>query len=527
MTRPWDDLVAAAFLGTDRRPLLPPTPAPHRSGDVHNSAATAEIPETMEGGSGRALLDALAGAVVAREAGRPPRLASGLCPRPAPPEDRAPVPAGAAALLGDLLDGAPAGLLEEWVDRVIARGLRAPEECLPDLLARRRPAFVRVLGHRGAWLAAQREDWRWAAVGPGAEAAGAPPVAERWRTGRGDERRLLLAVVRHADPDAGRALLESTWTGEPAEDRAAFLDRLAVGLGQSDEPFLEAAARHDRAPQVRRAAGRLLVQRPGSAFATELGDLIDARLDRTGRQPRLRVTPIEKVPVALDAPAPKGRGPRSWWLEHVTSAAPLAAWAERTAATDPTTLIEAAAQGEDHRALVAGWAVAAARQSDEVWAWALVAHAGLEDGRQPPTSGLGVATGRRSGRAHPLAGLAGAGPRRGSSPAAAAAMVAPALSALPPATAAELVCSAVARAGLQPATVALLDALPGPWPAGLGREVLRALCRDDVALPTLRMISLRLDAADYEEFRGLFDDAGIDGLLQLLAIRHRLHQELP
>jgi hypothetical protein len=77
--------------------------------------------------------------------------------------------APAHALLGWLLHEGPPRVQHELLALWAARGQRLPEAWLPAALelgrrsiAMRAPVAA-VLGTRGHWLAAQRDDWRWAA----------------------------------------------------------------------------------------------------------------------------------------------------------------------------------------------------------------------------------------------------------------------------------------------------------------------------------------------------------------------------
>ena len=114
-----------------------------------------------------------------------------------------------------------------------------------------------VLGERGRWLAARNPDWSW--------------VADEGRAEQAADRVSAVAALRHADPDAGRALVEQTWSTDGAQHRAAAVAALVVGLGPADEPFLERCL-DDRAKSVREEACRLLDRLPGSARAARMAD---------------------------------------------------------------------------------------------------------------------------------------------------------------------------------------------------------------------------------------------------------------
>jgi hypothetical protein len=377
---PWQELVTAALLGTDRR--TPPGLPSGRAAPV-------------------ALLDAAAVATVRRRAGlRAAPVA--VRPEPAAPDPRPPLPAAAARRLAALLADRPgtgAGrrgaapdlreLLPQWLALANGRGFAAPPEALPALLdAARgrtdlRPAALAFAGPRALWLARLNPDWRFAlrAAPDGGEL---PPAEESgrvhvlWREGLFAERVALLCALRARTPAAGRALLSSTWPSERAEDRLLFLDALRTGLGPEDEPFLERALA-DRSRTVRALAAELLSALPGSALAARTGARAATcvAVDVTAPVPTLVVeAPYECDPGmerdGVVAQPPAGRGERSWWLGQLLEAAPLRTWPVRLGGRTPREIVALPVadgwQGELH----AAWCRAAVRQRDAEWARALL-----------------------------------------------------------------------------------------------------------------------------------------------------------
>ncbi len=312
----WNDVLATALVGTQRRTL--PTPG-----------STVEDPAET-------LLDVAAALTLYRRAGVSP--ATGLTlPEPAP-DDAAipPVPPPAATRLADLLAidranraDAPVRdvdgrleLLAEWLNAVVGRDAagqrvltrRIPGELLPSLLeiGRRhramRPLVAAAGGSRAAWLADQRPEWgylraetstpvvatdpepRGGASDPAASGGAFDPAggatsdaaagdgepitltaAERdaWEFGTIGRRVSALIVIRRRDPATARALIEAVWAGETPDDRAAMLGALTTGLSTADESLLEVAL-DDRRKEVRIAAVELLAHLPDSAFARRM-----------------------------------------------------------------------------------------------------------------------------------------------------------------------------------------------------------------------------------------------------------------
>ncbi|MEU0676315.1 DUF5691 domain-containing protein [Streptomyces sp. NPDC006172] len=376
---PWQNLLTAALLGTDRHQPPP--------GQAHPAA----------------LLDAAAAETVRRRAGlRPGRAA----PRPEPPptDPRPRLPAPAARRLARLLADRPGTggggrrgsapdlmeLLPQWLAAANAHGFAPPPETLPALLdaARARtdlrPAVLEFAGSRALWLARLNPDWRFALrAGPGAGASLPGPeepdrVAALWREGLFAERVALLAGIRARDADAARTLLSATWPTERAEDRLMFLDSLRTGLGPRDEPFLEQALA-DRSRNVRATAAELLSALPGSALAARMAVRAGAcvAVDHTRDTPTLVVEAPHECDAAMErdgvaAKAPSGRGERSWWLGQLVEAAPLAAWPARLGGRTPEEIVALPVADDWMSELHAAWCRAAVRQRDAAWSRALL-----------------------------------------------------------------------------------------------------------------------------------------------------------
>ncbi|WP_425470392.1 DUF5691 domain-containing protein [Streptomyces diacarni] len=377
----WGELVAAALLGGERR--RPP------------------------GGSSRALLDAAAAETVRRRAGARPA-APRRRPGPAPQDARTPLPTAAEQRLATLLaervgggtghPGAVAGrrgagpdlgeLLPQWLAEANRQGYRAPADLLPALLdaARARTDLraetLAFAGPRALWLARHNPDWRFAlrdGVRRRVPGAGEDPgAAERvWQEGLFAERVAVLSSLRRHRPEAGLALLASTWQTERAEDRLMFLDSLRQGLGEADEPFLERALA-DRSRTVRATAAELLAALPGSALAARMAERARACVapDRVRGGGIVVEAPHEcDAGMQRDGVIPKpptGRGERAWWLVQLVEASPLHVWCERLEGRAPEQIVALPVADGWRDDLHAAWCGAAVRQRNAAWARALI-----------------------------------------------------------------------------------------------------------------------------------------------------------
>ncbi|MEU9964251.1 DUF5691 domain-containing protein [Streptomyces solisilvae] len=385
----WDDLVAAALLGTERR--TPPV-APRPGQDAPS-----------------ALLDAAALSTVRRRAGLRPAPA-----RPGPgraPEDPRPaLPTAARSRLALLLAdrsapgrGGPrsapdlAELLPQWLALANHHGYRVPDALLPALLdaARARtdlrPEALTLGGPRALWLARLNPDWKFALRGAAGRAptplpepsdvAAAPDDEQRlWEEGLFAERVSLLASARHRDPAAGLALLSGTWSTERAEDRLMFLDSLRDDLSPSDEPFLEQAL-SDRSRNVRATAAELLSALPGSALAARMAERSRGCVALTTDEPtageRIAVRPPDECDSGMQrdgivAKPPSGRGKRSWWLGQLVEATPLDRWSEWFGGRTPAEIVALPVTDGWQADLHAAWCRAAVRQRSAEWCRALL-----------------------------------------------------------------------------------------------------------------------------------------------------------
>jgi hypothetical protein len=491
----WSEVVAAALVGTDRRPAA---------------------------GGAFGLLDTAAALGLRRRAGVD--AAHGIAlPEPAPRDVARPASPAAAARLAGLLDpftsidGRGAETRLELVDEWISAGRLAPGDLLPALLdlgrrhRRLRPALLAVGGERGRWLAAQRADWRYL-LGEADEGE----LTEPWDLAPIGRRIGHLTAVRRRDPAAGRALLVSTWDSEGGDDRAALLGTLDIGLSTADEELLERAL-DDPRREVRGTALDLLARLPTSRYGARMAARARSCL-RVGPH-RIEVRPPARCDSAMQRDgvtprAPTGVGQRSWWLEEVLARTPMATWGT------PDDLLRLPIPEEWAGDVRRGLGRAAAAQGNGEWAAELVDRLWPEaTAAQRPDDRLllealyeALPAGQRAERA---AEVLRADPGRATA------------------------------AGVE----RLLELCPRPWPPGLAEAALAAiavLVRGGAStwrlagLVTLAGTRLPLSSAagsaigQVELLRAAFAAdrpadprlATIDQLLDVLRFRHEMHEEL-
>jgi hypothetical protein len=442
----WDDLVKTALLGTQRQP--PPRPP---AGDALGAALEELSPAPPDA----ALLGMAATVTTYRRAGwLPPAEDTSTLPAPVDRNDLPQPNPRAAQALYQILGGERKDLLPEWLAAAAAAGKRLPDLALPPLLeiGRTRPelreSLTRVLGKRGHWLAAQNPQWSYATGATASESDAAAPTTPEadWETGTFAGRLALLGRLRRTDPARARALVQSTWSEEPADARTKFLSAFSAGLSPDDEPLLESAL-DDRGKEVRRVAADLLCRLPSSQLVRRMTQRATPLLAwKAGKKPKIEVT----LPSAPDKAAerdgidPKARGPRlgqkQSWLWQIVASVPPSAWT-RAWGAKPAEIVETVRKSEFETVLVGAWALATARNEDPAWAEALLA--------------TEAATVSEYAGDEALAGL---------------------LQSLPPARREALVLENIAAggdaAGFNPLTTQLLAALGPAWGEPLSRAVL-------------------------------------------------------
>jgi hypothetical protein len=360
----WDDLVATAMLGTDRRPLPAPLGGPlGRFG--------------CDGDPALALLDRAAATQAVRRAGAlPEEVGAPLAPCSADP--RLPCSDAAARRLGRMLDGGPADLLPEWLQTVRRHDLVAPPEHLVRLMDRTRPEpelhrlVVVAGGPLVGWMAGVLPGLGWV---PSVQR---DPL-EVWERGTPADRLDALRLLRADDPAAARLLLAVGLPGERGELRASCYATLAIGLSPADEAVLEQAL-DDRSAAVREVAADLLARLPSSAWARRMSEraLAMVRVIGPPGDDRLEIVPVAPIPPdwerdGVSAAAPVGSSLSVHALHQVIAGTPLDAW---DAVAPGPHLVVLAAEHELGPVLVAAWSSAAVRQEDRGWARLLLDESG-------------------------------------------------------------------------------------------------------------------------------------------------------
>ena len=253
----WNDLLTTALIGTERRVLN-----------------LANLPETfrdlaaqLEGEDTEKTLLALAGAMTLhRRVGQSAPLDTTPLLDPCDLDDLPTCSPRAGLILQQILVMPQQKThLQEWISLAARQGQRVREEYLPRFLAdSQRPTlpddFYVVIGKRGHWLAQQNEGWAYAVL---------PRNDTEWETARLPAKRIYLRRLRASDPARARALLESNWSREIAENRPPLLGTFHVNLSQDDEPFLERML-DDRTRVVRSIDTSLLAKLKDSAYSQRM-----------------------------------------------------------------------------------------------------------------------------------------------------------------------------------------------------------------------------------------------------------------
>lgn len=354
---PWGPMLPVAMVGTDRQPgALPRWP-----GDVgalmEQAAQSATHPAN-------GLLRAAGVLATCDMAGARWPAWRRAVPAAAPGDLWPPVPEGPlrSLIAWSFADG-PGRLSHLMGVQLASVRHRLPHALLPAALdaGRRslalRPALLPVLDQRGLWLAAQRDEWRYAA---GADAQS--PDEQRWTDGSMEQRREFLQRERERDPARGRQRLTASLDELPAKERADLLAVCVAGLGPEDEALLD-SLRADRSREVRQVACQLLLRLPDAAHprraAARLASLL--RHERVLLRKRWQIeAPAAEAPdwkadnIESARPKHETLGERAWWLYQLVRQVPLGWWTRHTE-LDPPALIAWALDGDWAEALLRGW----------------------------------------------------------------------------------------------------------------------------------------------------------------------------
>lgn len=454
----WEDVVAAATVGTARR-RLDIGKLPKDIANPMREVAGAHQPPDPPG----TLLDAAAFLTAYRRAGKPLR-APVATSEPAP-DDRLPMASPLVnAALNDILAGGDTALLQELVTAMTEAGFRAPEVRIPGLLDRAAmhgdlaKALMEVVGERGRWLAAQRTEWR-KLLAYGEIAA---PLPADWRLTDPLTRRDAFAAARRHDPDAAREALLADWETEALPERRDLLAAFAEGLSPADEDALNIAAT-DRRREVREIAWDLLRKLPDSGRSQRMAErarlLVTIEKRRLGRHRMLIATPGYDAGMRADGiaekPGRQGEGLSAFWLRQIVAATPLRTWSEQLPPAELLSMTDNQPFGGELRT---GWLEATQLEDNLEWATAFVRSLGPY-------------------RCQPLLAILPAGVRT------------------------KAVSTALNHDGQRALT--LLSSCPRPWPPGLSTAVLEALAEDPksyVPRTTIELIGYRA-AADESSVR--------------------------
>ena len=254
---------------------------------------------------------------------------------PVPEDPRPLLSEPAAQMLRRVLEGFQPALLYPLLIDIAKHGKRLPLALLPAILthgsdAGHRDAARGVVCSAARWLAAKNPAWSWA-LGTDEHSAlvfdiGLPPA-----------RLEAFRRLREQDPDDARARLEAVWKSEPPEERRDLLDAFEVGLGDGDEPFLEAAL-DDRRKEVRQVAVKLLCRLPASRLVARAHALAQPlmRVQRGILRKSLEVelpaectVAMQRDGIALKSHLGSSIGDRAYWLCALLARVPPSVWCER------------------------------------------------------------------------------------------------------------------------------------------------------------------------------------------------------
>ena len=392
----WADIVNAALLGSERRPLAVPSSDDGLGG----------LLSQLNGDKEAALLSAASAVVLYNQVGQLPVQDDSPLPAACEPEERPYISTVSAQHLSAMMTSTiHSKVLAEWLHEVARIGRIIPPENLAPVMdlggnwAEIRDDVRQVVGKRGSWLAERNRKWKYA-IG----IDDSQPPDEIWEIGDSDRRVRLLKELRAKDPVKARELVESTWGQEKADKRAAMLSALSTGLSMDDEPFLESML-DDKSKQVRAAASSLLASLPESRLMSRMierlrGLVVFRRVVQRGllgltssNKDVIEVTLPEECDQAMqrdgiEVKSPySGTGDKAWWLTQMLKSVPPRYWSASWQVS-PQIILEAALRNKDWNVLLlSAWLEATNKHPDVEWARAFLRSGKMPQG-VPDVTGL-------------------------------------------------------------------------------------------------------------------------------------------
>ncbi len=362
----WDTLVGTALIGTNRQ-----SPSPPKTVDAFTTVLSQLDWQQPE----RSILAAAGAIALYQRVGQKPTTTDWSTLEPCAEESLACCSDKTARHLSTIITEHPA-IMPELLQLITTAHQYIPERLLPKLLnfgrqrSEIRPQIAAVIGKRGQWLARQNSAWEYGSAQRMAEFDASSTI---WREGSRSERALFLHQWRESDANAAREALEVVWSSELAKDREALIVCLDCNLSMADEPFLEKAL-CDRAQSVRQQAAELLVKLPESHLSQRMAERIAPFVTI---QAKLLASTIKVVlPNAFEpdwendgitAKKVAGLGEKASWLYQMITSISLSHWQ-----AEPSAIAKAIQDHKWQDMLLKGWGVAALRQENAVWAYALV-----------------------------------------------------------------------------------------------------------------------------------------------------------
>ncbi len=253
----WDQLIKASLLGTQKQNLAE-LPLPASIKGLMQGWEDTDKEETF--------LKVAALGMNYLHAGKEFPLLQVRLPAASEPETLELCSREATEVLRQIIYEKQDGLLEIFLQGLVKNNRRIAEELIPELLDKGKEYLAlkeeirHVTGKRGMWLATLNPDWKYISV---------IPADETWQTGKLDERKEALEMVRRQDKAKARMWLQEVWKAENANTKAALLPVFLINLSMDDEPMLEEML-GDKSQKVREAAGKLLFHLSGSRLINRL-----------------------------------------------------------------------------------------------------------------------------------------------------------------------------------------------------------------------------------------------------------------
>ena len=195
------------------------------------------------------------------------------------------------------IDDKLSSVLKEALQLLIEHNKIVPASILVDLLQVQKkeiqPLVAQVIGKRGKWLAQHQESWKWAATAKSVQ--NEDGISKKiWDFGSSEQRLKHLGEIHASQPELAISWIEESFAKEKADFRRQIVETITSSVVDSDQAFLEKAAK-DRTASVKYQVTAALVRLPQSNTSKKIYGLAHSilTLHDSKRSVEIHIPPLD------------------------------------------------------------------------------------------------------------------------------------------------------------------------------------------------------------------------------------------